>query len=149
MNACKNGTELSIQIYENRTYRAVQRCFTCSAIFSFNANVFPNDDIFTMVKIIGFFYNRTYMRKRPFCNIMLTVWFKESDSFSISTSFGTISIDFDIFHYFLMKLSEYIWFTSIYTIFHSFFRCYGLNACEMPVPMSELNIAGVRHDWFP
>ena len=30
-------------------------------------------------------------------------------------------------------------FSSIFSIFHSFLRCYGLNACEMPVPMSELH----------
>ena len=94
---------MSIRIYENRTYRVVQRCFTWSSIFSFNANVFPNDDIFIMIKIIGFFYNRTYMRKRPFCIIVLTAWFNKSALFSISTlvtfgsSFGTISLDFDIF----------------------------------------------------
>jgi len=39
----------------------------------------------------------TYMRKRPLCNIVLTPWFNKSISFSISTSFETISGDFDIF----------------------------------------------------
>ena len=80
--------------------------------FSSNAKVFPAGNIFLIVKMLRFFYNRTYMSKRPFCNILLTVWFNKSISFSISSSFGTISGDFDIFYYFLTKRSEYMWFIS-------------------------------------
>jgi len=40
------------------------------------------------------------MRKQSVWNIVLTVWFSESISFSIFTSFGTISGNFDIFSLF-------------------------------------------------
>ena len=90
--------------------------------FSSNAKVFPAGNIFLIVKILRFFYNRTYMSKRPFCNILLTVWFNKSISFSISSSFGTISGDFDIFLLFFCRN--------------------GLNACDSSVTMRELHCGG-------
>ena len=43
-------------------------------------------------------YNRTYIKKRPFCNIVLTIWFNESIFFSIHSELSLlISIFFIIF----------------------------------------------------
>ena len=108
----KHRTRMLNKVLEFLTYRAVQRCFTWSAIFSSNTNVFPIVNIFIVVKIIGIFYNRTYMRKRPFSNIVLTVWFIKI-IFSLFLLDSELSLAISIFfHYFLMKRSECIWSTS-------------------------------------
>ena len=111
--------------------------------FSSNAKVFPVGNIFLIVKIVGFFYNRTYMSKRPFCNILMTVWFNKSISFSISSLFGTISGDFDIFLLFFWRN--------------------GMNACDSSVTVnyivevengsnrwiSTMKFKGANHDGLP
>ena len=94
------------------TNRVVQRYFRWSAILA-SIKTFSDWQYISNDKNHRIFlYNRTYMTIRPFCNILLTIWFNEGISFSISISFGAISDDFDISHYFLTKRSECIWFIS-------------------------------------
>ena len=112
--------------------------------FSSNAKVFPAGNIFLIVKILEFFYNRTYTSKRPFCNILLTIWFNKSISFSISTSFGTISGDFDIFYYFF---DETVWMHVIHQL-----RCVNFiveveNGSNSWI--STMKFKGANHDGLP
>ena len=131
------------RILEIMTHRAVKRCFTWSTIFSSNAKVFPAGNIFLIVKILEFFYNRTYTSKRPFCNILLTIWFHKSSSFSISTSFGTISGDFDIFYYFF---DETVWMHVIHQL-----RCVNFMEVENGSNrwISTMKFKGANHDGLP
>ena len=104
-----------VRILKIMTNRAVQRYFRWSAIlasiktFSDRQYIFndKNHKIFCITVLTSC---KSYITIRPFCNILLTIWSNEGISFSISISFGAISGDFDISHYFLTKRSECIWF---------------------------------------
>ena len=132
-----------VRILKIVTNRAVKRCFTWSTILAPMQRFF-RPAIFLIVKILGFFYNRTYMSKRPFCNILLTIWFHKSSSFSISISFGTISGDFDIFYYFF---DETVWMHVIHQL-----RCVNYiveveNGSNRLI--STMKFKGANHDGLP
>ena len=127
------------------THRAVKRCFTWSTIFSSNAKVFPAGNIFLIVKILGFLITvLTCQNGLSAIYCWPSGSMKASLSLSISTSFGTISGDFDIFYYFF---DETVWMHVIHQL-----RCVNFiveveNGSNRWI--STMKFKGANHDGLP
>ena len=75
-------------------------------------------------------FTQTYIQSSSCHHILLTIWFKNS-------------IFFSIFYF----IRDFLWLCFHYFFnFSLFFRCYDLNACDFPVPMSELHCG--RPSWL-
>ena len=84
------------------------------------------------------------MTIRPFCNILLTIWFNEGISFSISISFGAISGDFDIFSLFF---DETVWMHMIHQLRCMNFIAEVENGSNRWI--STMKFKGANHDGLP
>ena len=105
----KNWTKLCIQIYENRTYRAVKWCFTRSAILRSYIIYYSNKRYIFDCEFHRNVYDCTLMRKLPVIEIVLTIWFKNSSFFLYLLLHSGLSLEILIFFIFLSQRSECMW----------------------------------------
>ena len=102
MNPSKNWTKLCIQIYENRTYRAVKWCFTRSAILRSYIIYYSNKRYTFDCEFHRNVYDCTYMRKLSVTVIVLTIWFKNSSFFLYLLLHSGLSLENLIFFHFFV-----------------------------------------------